>query len=44
LLTHFRAITGGVIDFRDLVFFVTLIGVFLVATMIIVDMKKGEGA
>lgn len=44
LLTHFRAITGGVIDLRDLVFFVTLIGVFLVATMIIVDMKKGEGA
>lgn len=44
LLTHFRAITGGVIDARDLMFFVTLIGVFLVATIIVVDMKKGEGA
>jgi len=44
LLTHFKAITGGVIDLRDVVFFVTLIGGFLVATMVIVDMKKGEGA
>lgn len=44
LLTHFRAITGGVIDLRDVVFFLTLIGSFLVATMVIVDMKKGEGA
>jgi len=44
LLTHFRAITGGVIDLRDVVFFLTLIGGFLVATMVIVDMKKGEGA
>ncbi len=44
LLTHFRAITGGVIDLRDMIFFASLIGVFLVATMVIVDMKKGEGA
>jgi ABC-2 type transport system permease protein len=44
LLTHFRAITGGVIDMRDVMFFTSLIGVFLVATMIVVDMKKGEGA
>ena len=44
LLTHFRAITGGVIDMRDVVFFVSLMGVFLTATMIVVDMKKGEGA
>lgn len=44
LLTHFRAITGGVIDARDLVFFVSLIGVFLAATIVVVDMKKGEGA
>jgi ABC-2 type transport system permease protein len=44
LLTHFRAITGGVIDVRDLVFFLTLIAVFLAATIIVVDMKKGEGA
>lgn len=44
LLTHFRAITGGVIDLRDVMFFATLIGVFLTATMIVVDMKKAEGA
>lgn len=44
LLTHFRAITGGVIDMRDVMFFTSLIGVFLVATMIVVDMKKSEGA
>ena len=42
LLTHFRAITG-VIDARDVVFFVSLIGVFLTATIVVVDMKKGEG-
>jgi len=34
LLTHFRAITGGVIDMRDVMFFATLIGVFLMATVI----------
>ena len=44
LLTHFRAITTGVIDARDVMFFATLIGVFLTATVIVVDMKKGEGA
>lgn len=44
LLTHFRAITGGVIDMRDIMFFATLIGVFLTATVIVVDMKKAEGA
>lgn len=44
LLTHFRAITGGVIDARDVMFFATLIGVFLTATVIVVDMKKAEGA
>jgi ABC-2 type transport system permease protein len=44
LLTHFRAITGGVIDMRDVMFFATIIGVFLTATVIVVDMKKAEGA
>ncbi|MBL69938.1 MAG: ABC transporter permease [Rhodobiaceae bacterium] len=44
LLTHFRAITGGGIDMRDVMFFATLIGVFLTATVIVVDMKKAEGA
>ncbi len=40
LLTHFRAITGGVIDLRDVMFFASLIGVFLTATMIVVDHEK----
>ena len=44
LLTHFRAITGGVIDMRDVMFFATLIGVFLTATVIVVDMKKPRAA
>ena len=39
-LTHFQAITQGVIDIRDIVFFGTLIAVWLVACGIVVDMKK----
>ena len=39
-LTHFAAITAGVIDFRDLIFFFSLIGLFLYANMLIVDLRK----
>ncbi|HBM89222.1 MAG TPA: ABC transporter permease, partial [Rhodobiaceae bacterium] len=39
-LTHFEAIVEGVIDLRDIIYFVTLIGVWLVACGIVVDMKK----
>ena len=39
-LTHFEAITEGVIDVRDLVFFFSLIGVWLIACGIVVDLKK----
>ena len=39
-LTHFAAITGGVIDLRDLIFFFSLIGLFLYANMLIVDLRK----
>lgn len=39
-LTHFSAISKGVIDVRDLVFFGTLIGACLFATAAIVDAKK----
>ena len=42
LLTHFRAITAGVIDMRDLVFFISLIVMFLVANIIVLDLKKGN--
>ncbi len=40
-LTHFRAIARGVIDFRDIVFFGSLIGFFLFANVVAVDAKRG---
>ena len=39
-LTHFSAITMGVIDLRDVVFFLSLIALFLAANVVIVDLKK----
>jgi ABC-2 type transport system permease protein len=39
-LTHFAAINGGVIDLRDVIFFFSLIGLFLTANMLIVDLRK----
>ena len=39
-LTHFQAVTNGVIDLRDLIFFVSLIAFWLFANVIVVDMKK----
>lgn len=39
-LTHFNAISRGVIDARDLIFFASLIAGFLAANAIVVDMKK----
>jgi len=39
-LTHFSAITAGVIDLRDVIFFVSLIGLFLTANVVILDLKK----
>ena len=39
-LTHFQAITNGVIDLRDLIFFSSLIAVWLYANVIVVEMKK----
>ena len=40
-LTHFSAITEGVIDLRDVVFFASLIALFLGANVLIIDMSKG---
>jgi ABC-2 type transport system permease protein len=39
-LTHFDAISKGVVDLRDLLFFGTLIGLSLFCTAAIVDIKK----
>ena len=40
-LTHFQGIIRGVIDLRDLIFFGSVIGVFLYANAAVVDLKKG---
>jgi len=40
-LSHFRAITQGVIDFRDVVYFASLITFFLFANVVAIDAKKG---
>lgn len=39
-LTHFNSITQGVIDLRDIVYFGSLITVWLIACGVVVDMKK----
>jgi ABC-2 type transport system permease protein len=39
-ITHFVAITAGVIDLRDVIFFLSLIGLFLYANMLVVDLRK----
>ena len=40
-LTHFDAITKGLIDIRDVVYFASVIGIFLMINVIVVDSKKG---
>src|SRR5271168_5654877 len=40
--THFEAISKGVIDLRDLVYFAALISFWLGATAVVLDMKKAE--
>jgi ABC-2 type transport system permease protein len=40
-LTHFTAISKGIIDLRDVVFFATLIGATLYLNVAIVDLRKG---
>jgi ABC-2 type transport system permease protein len=41
-LTHFTSITKGVIDLRDILFFGTLIAMFLFANAVILDLKKAD--
>jgi len=41
-LTHFKAISRGVIDVRDLVFFVSLIALWLYANVLLVEWKKSD--
>ena len=39
-LTHFAAISSGVIDLRDLIFFFSLIVLFLTVNIVLIDLKK----
>lgn len=41
-LTHFAAISAGVIDLRDVLFFISLMALFLTANVVVVDIKKGS--
>jgi ABC-2 type transport system permease protein len=41
-LTHFDSISKGVIDVRDLLYFAMLIGFFLLATSIALDVRKAD--
>ena len=41
-LTHFNAIVEGVIDFRDLVFFGTLMALFLVVNSLVIEARKAS--
>jgi ABC-2 type transport system permease protein len=41
-LTHFRSISKGVIELRDVVYFALTIGVWLVANAIVLDAKKSD--
>jgi ABC-2 type transport system permease protein len=39
-LTHFQAISQGVIDLRDVIFFLSLIVLFLTANVVAIDLRK----
>jgi len=41
-LSHFEALSKGVIDLRDVLYFLLTIVVFLVATTIVLDVRKSE--
>jgi len=42
VLTHFNALSRGVIDLRDVLFFGLVIGVFLYANTLVLEMKKAS--
>ena len=41
-LTHFQAISSGVIDLRDLIYFGSLIALFLYVNVVLIDLKKSN--
>ncbi len=42
LLTHFESISKGVLDVRDLLYFAMLIAYFLLATAVVLEVRKAE--
>ena len=40
-LTHFRAVAQGVIDLRDALFFLSVMGVALLLNSVVIELKKG---
>jgi len=41
-LTHFESITKGVLDLRDLLYFAVLIAYFLIATTVVLEVRKAD--
>lgn len=41
-LTHFESISKGVLDLRDLVYFLLMIGFWLYASAVVIDLKKAD--
>jgi ABC-2 type transport system permease protein len=41
-LTHFQSISKGVIDLRDFVYFALMIGFWLYASAVVIDLKKAD--
>ena len=41
-LTHFNAVSRGVLSLQDFLYFVSVIVVWLLATSIVLDIKKGD--
>ncbi|HVF35253.1 MAG TPA: ABC transporter permease subunit [Candidatus Saccharimonadia bacterium] len=41
-LTHFNSISKGVIDLRDLLYFLLMIGFWLYASAVVIDLKKAD--
>ena len=41
-LTHFSSISKGVIDLRDLLYFGLMIGFWLYANAVVIDLKKAD--
>jgi ABC-2 type transport system permease protein len=41
-LTHFNAISKGVLDLRDIIYFVSLMGFWLFTNVILIEMKKAD--